>query len=48
MRSLAHDLREMQVALLAEGFSSQDALSIIGSTIAALLFAAGGDEEGSK
>jgi DNA-binding CsgD family transcriptional regulator len=35
MRMLAHTLREMFVALVAEGFSDNEAMQIIGITIAA-------------
>jgi len=34
LRLMAHELREMYVALLAESFSAQEALVIIGQIIA--------------
>jgi hypothetical protein len=43
MRVLAATLRQMYLALVQEGFSMPEALSIIGSTIAAAFKAQGGE-----
>ena len=39
MRAMAHTFREMFVALRAEGFNEQQALAVIGQTIAASIAA---------
>lgn len=42
VRALAHNLRELYLALLAEGFTIGEAMTIIGHTVAAGIAAAGG------
>lgn len=44
MRAAAHQFREMYVALTTEGFSTKEALTIIGQVIAASIKGATGDD----
>jgi hypothetical protein len=44
MRQAAHQLREMYVALKAEGFSDKQALTIVGQAIAAGMSAAAANQ----
>jgi hypothetical protein len=45
MRQAAHQLREMYVALKAEGFSDKQALTIVGQAIGAGISAAANNQD---
>lgn len=48
MRKLAHELREIHVALIAEGFSAADATRIVGVTLGTTIAAGSSAENGPK